>query len=96
MLPGDTAFPAVLRLCVLPGEADFVFNALPCSETHLFIASFFLFYFAVEDCFKTVMYLRMFGLFLFVLMSFLLEKGLTRETWLLSQKCALTNNGVGH
>lgn len=45
----EAVFPDVLELCVLPGGADFVINALPCSETHLFTASLLLLLFC---CFR--------------------------------------------
>lgn len=39
-----TVFPDVPKLCVLPGGADFVINALPCSGIHSFTASLLLFF----------------------------------------------------
>lgn len=44
-VPGDVAYPALLSLCLLPGRVGCVFNAPLCSETHLFTASFILFFF---------------------------------------------------
>lgn len=79
MLLGDTAFPDVLRLCVLPGRADFVFHALPCSETYLFTASFSSFLFCHLRLFYNNHVLERVYVFFFICMSSNPEGGLKRE-----------------
>lgn len=91
----ETVFPDVLKLCVLPGGADFVINAVPCSGIHLFTASLLLLFcwFVLKQ-----LYSSMLELFLFVLMSSLPEEGLRRKRNLASftltylKKHSLTNS----
>lgn len=84
-MPEDLDFPAVIRLCVLPGGADFVFNALSCSATQLFTDCFFFLFLPFKFVLKWSCASECVGCFL-LKMSSLPEKGLTRssETWLLS------------